>query len=179
MHNAAQGAMTCHFKATAQPGCLSKRSAFEWLNWNERNRRSEIAWIGTRPNELGIPGRRPATKKDRPPRQFMAKPDVLFYRFFKDQLRVEAGCGEILATNSHQRRSFTTINDFRNQFSHFTPLGWNIEILGLPRLLSDSINVIRMIAADPSGFQQFDELEKEATFKIMECVDRKLSALSF
>ena len=161
LHNALQGSMTCHLAGTANLGCLSNKSASQWLEWNDKNRRGEIGWVHSPADEFGIVGRRPASKKDRVPRQYLANAKDMFDRLHKENLRVEAGCGAVLPITLSQRGSFQILNNLRNQFTHFTPMGWSIEVSGLPTIFGDMLEVIRMIAADPWPFQHLDEANQK------------------
>lgn len=40
-------------------------------------------------------------------------------------------------------RSMQRLNDFRNEFIHFTPKGWALEVAGLPAICLDCLDVIR------------------------------------
>jgi hypothetical protein len=160
IHNALQGAMTCHLSGTANMGCLDKRSIEAWCDWRERDRLGEINWIEGAANEFGIPSRSAASKEDQPPHKYMATPQTLFDRLSKEKLRYEGGCGAVLPITSGQRRSFKILNELRNQFSHFTPMGWSIEVTGLPEIFSDMIEVIRSIAVDPWPFRHLDDVEQ-------------------
>ena len=168
IHNALQGSMTCHLSGTALLGCLSKKSACEWLEWREKDRRGEIGWIESLPDEFGIPSRRPASKHDHAPHQYMATPQVLFDRLHKEKLRAEGGCGAILSIALEQRKSFKLLNGLRNQFAHFTPMGWSIEISGLPRIFNDMLAVIRMISNDPWPFRHLDHAGRNAHDKLLD-----------
>ena len=115
--------------------------------------RGEINWIEQLADEFGIPSRRPASNADRAPRTYMATPQTLFARLSKEKLRFESGCGAVLSVTPDQRRSFKKLNELRNQFAHFTPLGWSIEVSGLPKIFSDIIEIISLIASDPWPFR--------------------------
>lgn len=100
-----------------------------------------------------MPSRRPASKNDRPPRQYLATPQVLFDRLHMEDLRVEGGCGQVLTLSHEHLQSFKRLNALRNDFAHFTPRGWSIELGGLPKIFSDIIDVICKIKADPWPFR--------------------------
>ena len=53
-------------------------------------------------------------------------------------------CGSVAfsATTSHDT-SFKDLNDFRNDFIHFTPKGWSLQLLGLPELVIDVLELIK------------------------------------
>lgn len=39
--------------------------------------------------------------------------------------------------------SFERLNEFRNEFIHFTPKGWSLELQGLPRVGLDALDLIQ------------------------------------
>ena len=153
MHSALQGAMVCHLNGTANSGCRSTKSAAAWLDWHERDRRGEINWINLESDEYGLPSKTPATKADFPPREYLAKPSELFERLMKPKKRLELGVGQILRISVAQRRAFKKLDELRNQFIHFSPMGWSIEIDGLPTICSEMLSVISMIESDDWPFR--------------------------
>ena len=155
-HSAVQGSMVCHLSGSSQLGCLSSKSAIAWLDWHDKDRRGEINWIDNGTNDLGLPSRYPATKADRPPRQYLAKPDELFVRLYDNSVRVEQGCGGVLEITDAQKTSIKRLTELRNDFTHFSPKGWSIELNGLPRIVLGSIIVCKTISADEYPFRHLD-----------------------
>jgi len=159
LHNALQGAMVCHLSGTAQIGALSDNSADAWLAWHERDRRGETKRISVGTDELGIPKTKFATKDDRPPAEKLADAETLFKRLYNEQKRRELGAGKVLDIKVTQRRSFRHLHDLRNDFSHFTPKGWSIELTGLPVIFLDALDVIEEISEDPWSFRHMEPQE--------------------
>jgi hypothetical protein len=48
---------------------------------------------------------------------------------------------------------------FRNEFEHFKPKGWSIEIHGMPQIAIDVLEVIRFLALETNTFVQLSEEE--------------------
>lgn len=48
--------------------------------------------------------------------------------------------------NRQQDASVKKLNYFRNEFIHFMPKGWSIEVSGMPRLCSDCLGVIKHLS---------------------------------
>jgi len=159
LHNALQGAMVCHVSGTAQLGALSDKSADASLAWHEQDRRGEIERISIGTSELGIPETRFATKEDQPPKEKLADADTLFRRLYNERKRRELGAGKVLDIEETQRNSFRRLHALRNDFSHFTPKGWSIELTGLPVIFLDTIDVIENISEDTWAFRHFDAQE--------------------
>jgi len=153
LHNALQGAMVCHLSGTAQLGALSEKCVTEWLDWRERDRRGEVRRILNGVDEFGIQSFRFATAKDRPPKERLADAKELFGRLDSKGSRCEPGAGAILKVTDEQKSSFGRLHNLRNNFAHFTPKGWSIELSGLPEIFLDMVAVIDGIAKDPWSFR--------------------------
>lgn len=115
LHSALQGACVCHLVTTASPvGAITKRNAGEWLAYFEESRdnpdaRAPDAHLLTLPDLLKAV-RKPLSAGDR-----------------SNSAGVHLTDGELeWLRRVHQ--------DVRNQFVHFEPMGWSLEISGLPEL---------------------------------------------
>jgi hypothetical protein len=42
-------------------------------------------------------------------------------------------------------RSLKLLNEIRNNFTHFTPKGWSLELAGLPRIALDALSLIHFL----------------------------------
>jgi hypothetical protein len=160
--------MVCHLSGTAQLGALSEKSVVEWLDWHERDRRGEINRISTGVDEFGLPGFKFATKKDQPPKERLANANELFVRLHNASKRCELGAGGLLQISQPHRQSFSRLHDLRNDFTHFTPKGWAIELSGLPLIFRNVIEVVELIASDPWPFRHMKKTER---WKLRRLVD--------
>jgi len=53
------------------------------------------------------------------------------------------------------------INELRNEFMHFTPKGWSIEIHGLPQIILDILDIIYSLVFDTKNIiLEQDQIEK-------------------
>lgn len=59
-----------------------------------------------------------------------------------------------------QGRSIKKINLFRNEFIHFMPKGWSIEMSGMPNIFNDCLNVIKALSEGPISMRWEDEDQK-------------------
>ena len=96
IHNALQGSMVCHLSGTAQIGALSSKSAEAWFAWHNRDRQGEIKRVKNGVDEFGQVKTRIKNKKNFPPTEFLATPEVLFERLYDQSKRCEVGCGAVL-----------------------------------------------------------------------------------
>ena len=161
LHSALQGAMVCHLSGTAQLGALTKECAEKWREWHDRNRRGEITWIkGV--DEFGGPIKRIGKKEDQPPREFVANANELFKRLSCPSLRIDHGCGEIISITEKQRKSFKRLHNLRNEFSHFSPKGWSIELEFIEEIIGDIIDVLCSILDDHWPFRNMSAEDMSA-----------------
>ena len=131
-HSAFQGAMVCHLVGTANVGHLQPTEAKHWLEWYNGNR------IGPAP-------------KDR-----MADPITLFERLAGKKDRIEQSCGGSIDVSCDQIKAFKALNGLRRDFAHFNPMGWSIEISGLPAIFRHCLDMIEAIAIDPWPFRHLE-----------------------
>ena len=93
-----------------------------------------------------------------------------FLNLYK-KIRRHAIFGYKFAPKAQQGKSIKRLNLFRNEFVHFMPKGWSIELSGMPNICLDCLDVIRALN---SGFvhdrwdsedqsAQFEEVLAEAT----------------
>ena len=54
------------------------------------------------------------------------------------------GAGPFAPGGSHDL-SMSQLNEFRNTFTHFTPMGWSLELAGLPRICLDTLEVMNFL----------------------------------
>lgn len=51
------------------------------------------------------------------------------------------GAGPFVPGQTHDK-SFERLNAFRNEFIHFTPKGWSLELAGVPRICLDTLDLL-------------------------------------
>ena len=156
LHSALQGAMVCHLSGTEQLGALQKNSAAKWREWNERN-------IQDGADDSGCPEPLVADAKE------------LFKRLHCSAARIEDGCGGVISITEQQRKSFDRLHKLRNEFSHFSPKGWSIE-LSFKQVIDDVLNIMCLIADDGWGFRNMTEDRNILRSKIEE-VRREADAI--
>jgi hypothetical protein len=114
-HNALQGALVCTLSGTAGIGALTGKSAAAVLKRLETDN-------GPRPKE------------------WLAQFNELL-EAGQDPVRLSYLGGEPLKLSELQRDDLRRLNDeFRNRFSHFKPIGWSIEEVGLPRIVLTAVD---------------------------------------
>jgi hypothetical protein len=61
-----------------------------------------------------------------------------------------------LVLSESQKESIRLLKkDLRNQMEHYVPMGWSIEIHGMPQIAIDALEVIRFLAVDTRTYIHF------------------------
>jgi hypothetical protein len=129
LHSALQGACVCHLVTTASPvGAVTEKNAGEWLRFIEASRTDPDA-------------KRPRTS-------LLPLSDLL------KRIRKPYSAGDrsntdgIPISDAELNWLLRFHNDLRNQFVHFEPMGWSLEVSGIPdlarliaRILGDILNL--------------------------------------
>lgn len=129
IHSALQGACICHLVTTAVPvGVVDKKNTAEWLRYFEESRSN------------------PAAKP--PSTRLKSLPDLL------KAIRKSNSAGDrsndqgVKLSDRELQWLKRFHNGIRNEFVHFSPKGWSIEVSGLPdlakltaRLIEDMLNI--------------------------------------
>ena len=115
LHAAIQGACVCHLVTTASPvGAVTKQNAEEWLTYFELTRNDS--------------SRQPPTT------YLMDLPDLL-KAIRKINSAGDGSLGSDIALSDAELNWLQGFHrNIRNEFVHFSPKGWSIEVSGLPDL---------------------------------------------
>lgn len=85
-----------------------------------------------------------------------------------DQMRIY-GISQRSIPNGTQEESIERLNELRNDFVHFTPKFWSLEISGLTQMVIDCIRVISFLAFESKNvFWKEDAMEDETRKSIIE-----------
>jgi hypothetical protein len=55
------------------------------------------------------------------------------------------------------------VKEFRNEFEHFRPKAWSIEITGMPEIIKHVLRVVRHLALDSNSVTYYDEGSEKRT----------------
>ncbi len=143
LHSALQGACVCHLTTTAAPvGAVSDKNAAEWLEYFEKSR-TDASVKPPRTFLLSLPG---LLKKIR-------KPFSVGDRSLPDGIAISEK--EIAWLNRLHE-------EIRNQFVHFEPMGWSIELSGIPEYAQVVARIITDILAAGYAFRHLDQTSIDA-----------------
>lgn len=142
LHSALQGACVCHLTTTAAPvGAVTERNAREWLAYFEDSRTNPHA---------------------RPPKtRLMGLPDLL------KAVRKPSSAGDgsngagVAISESELSWLLRFHKEIRNQFAHFEPMGWSIEVSGIPAIAKLVARIIEDILRTGWAFRHQDRAQRE------------------
>ena len=139
LHSALQGACICHLTTTAGLGAVQNKE--EWLSY-----------LNTPDEEKD---------KKRPETRLMALPDLL-KAVRKQGSSGGSSNGEAISINDNELTWLQRIHkEIRNQFIHFEPMGWRIEVSGIPSLAQLTARIIKDIHGRGWAFRHLDPVKKE------------------
>ncbi|WP_185997917.1 hypothetical protein [Novosphingobium sp.] len=152
LHSALQGACVCHLTTSFAPvGAVTPRNAAEWISFAEQSRTDPAAT---------------------PPRtQLMVLPDLL-KAVRKPKSAGDRGNDVGIRISDAEFVWLKKFHDtVRNQFVHFEPMGWSLEVSGIPQIGALVARIINDILKLGYGFRHCNE-------KWVEAVAADLSRLS-
>jgi hypothetical protein len=80
-----------------------------------------------------------------------------------------------LVLTEKQKESIESLTSvFRNEFEHFKPKGWSIEIHGMPEIAIDVLEVIRFLALETNTYVCLAEKDRNA---VEEFIDNSITML--
>jgi hypothetical protein len=134
-HNGLQGALVCALSGTAGVGALDEHSASAMLDWLEKH-------------------------SGDPPKERLASFNTLVERGCSSERMSYLG-GAPLSLSRQQTKDLRRLNDnFRNNFAHFTPKGWSIERVGLPRIILAAVDAIQHLMKQPQVAYKLEEAQR-------------------
>jgi len=71
--------------------------------------------------------------------------------------------GYKFSPSGQQGGSIKKLNWFRNEFVHFMPKGWSIEMTGMPSICLDNLNIIKSLNDGPAG-KRWENEKHESVF---------------
>ena len=76
---------------------------------------------------------------------------------------------EHLILTENQKQSIEALkSEFRNEFEHFKPKGWSIEIHGMPEIAIDVLEVIRFLALETNTYVHLNEENRNLVEQLIE-----------
>jgi hypothetical protein len=137
LHSALQGACVCHLETTASPiGVVTKENACEWMKYFEASRADPKA---------------PAPKT-----KLLSLPDLL--KAARKPKSAGDGSSPGIQLSDRELEWLKRFHDeVRNQFVHFAPTGWLLDVSGIPSLGKLVARIIQEILNAGWAFRHKDE----------------------
>lgn len=133
LHNSVQGFMVCALRGTNGIAVLTPECAKAWLEAYENNT--------TYPKEI--------------------LDDFLnLYKKIKGNYMLRYGHSKKFVPKGQEGRSIKKLNGLRNEFIHFTPKGWLLEISGLPQICGDVLRIIDFLVNSSCNILFYSDQDK-------------------
>lgn len=92
----------------------------------------------------------------------------LYKKVKSDRMLCYGHSKKFKATPDHNR-SVKKLNELRNEFIHFVPKGWSLELTGLPEICIACLEVIEFLGWESGNIILYKEIQqKRATFALKE-----------
>ncbi len=127
----------CHLSTTAHPiGALTKQNTGEWLEYFDLSR-----------DDLTVAC----------PKTILASLPELLKRIRKVNSAGDSGQGSRIALSDRELSWLSRLHDdVRNQFVHFAPMGWSLDVSGMAGLIALTGRLIREISSYGWAFRHED-----------------------
>lgn len=149
LHSALQGACVCHLSTTAEPiGAVTRRNAREQIEYFQKTRTDRHV--------------------EPPDTYLMHLPDLL--KAVRRPLSAGGPSNEVhILISDTELRWLTHLHEnIRNQFVHFEPLRWSIDVSGIPRFANMTARIIGQIESAEWGFRNLSPERRDA---MRQCLD--------
>jgi hypothetical protein len=150
LHNALQGFMVLALTGTNGLNTLTEKCAKEWLASHDHGER---------------------TSPDRKLDSFLN----LYKKIQSDDYMGIYNISVSYKPKLSQERNVKKLNALRNEFIHFVPQGWMLELGDLPQIVEDCLDIIYFLAFECGNVSWRDESLKKQT---REYIDRARSSLT-
>ena len=142
-HSALQSAMACHLGAIGNSFLVAKQEDAE-------------AWL--KAHEDGTP-----------------YPEMMMDSFLNlyDKIKHQEIYGYKFVPQGTQGKSIKKINAYRNEFIHFMPKGWSLEVSGLPNMCKDCLDVINELDEHTLNIRWHNDTQ-ESSFRtlLISCLEK-------
>jgi len=118
LHNAVQGFMVCALRGSNNLAVLTPESAKEWMD---------------------------AYRVGKPYPEERLDDFLNLYKKIKGHYMHQYAHSGRFVPKGQQGWSIKKLNSFRNEFIHFVPRGWSIEVGGFPKICADSLDIVEFL----------------------------------
>jgi len=141
LHSALQGACVCHLTTTAHPvGALTEANTREWLDYFENSRTD------------------PSTEA---PTTYLKSLPGLLKAVRKPNSSGDGSQGSGIEISDQELQWLKRIHDdVRNQFVHFRPKSWSIDVSGIPELCRLIARIVESILNAGWAFRHLEDVDR-------------------
>jgi len=150
LHNALQGFMVLALQGSNYLNVLTDKCAREWLATYESGRKDYP--------EPKLDGFLNLYKKIKSERMNIYTSSILF------------------KPNDSQEQSVKKLHSLRNEFIHFVPKGWSLELSGLPQIFENCLDVIHFLAFE-CGNVFWHEIDEKRTREFISLVRSSINPI--
>jgi len=140
LHNGLQGFMVLALKGSDGLNVLTEESEKEWRAAFERD-----DGVLPQPKLDNFLKLYKKIKSGRKTYEEQMKTGGLLYGKPSDRMHMY-GRSQPFKPEGTQSESVKKLNQLRNEFIHFLPKGWSLEVSGLPQVVRDCVNIISFLA---------------------------------
>jgi hypothetical protein len=160
LHSALQGACVCHLTTTFPPlDAATKENTAQWIKWSEEQRKN------------------PAAK---PPKTKLADLPELLKRIRKANSAGDGSNAVGISLSDSEYEWWKRIHDdIRNQFTHFAPQTWSIDVSGVPALIQLTVRLISNMKEVGWAFRHADAVWQTQFTSDLERLDSLASSFDF
>jgi len=148
LHNSLQGFMVLGLRGTDNLNVLTEECAQDWLLAYQRG-----------------DGNYPREKLD----GFLD----LYKKIKSNRMKIYIN-SKSFKPKGTQGKSVKKLNSLRNEFVHFVPKGWSLEISGLPQIVNDCLGVIEFLAFESNNVVWHEVHLESQTKQLIEEARREL-----
>lgn len=148
LHNSLQGFMVCALRGSNGINVLNNDSVKEWI---ERHENGNGNYVIEKLDEF-----------------------LNLYKKIKSDKMLMFGNSNKFSPEKQQGLSIKKINKLRNEFIHFTPKGWSLEVSELPQIVEDCVDIIQFLAFKSNNIVYPNESIKQKTETLIENIKTSL-----
>jgi len=88
----------------------------------------------------------------------------LYKKIKSDRMLCYVHSKKFIAKDDHNW-SVKKLNDLRNEFIHFVPKGWSLELLGLPEICLSCIEIVEFLCWESGNLIFYEQIQKQRAKK--------------
>lgn len=140
LHNSVQASMVLALKGSAAFNVYKKRNKEEWIRAFN--------------SQLEDP------QQKFPKKRYLAGFLELYDRIKSEDMNLYVE-SKIFISSERSNYAMDRLNAYRNEFTHFAPCSWSLQIIGLPEICKEVLSIIEFLIFDSGNIYYYNDLELE------------------